>query len=747
MVELLAPAGSYDSFLGALNAGADAIYLGGEKYSARAYADNFTTEQILKAIGVAHIHNCKVYLTLNTLLKESEIEDVVDYVKPFYLAGLDGVIVQDLGVVHILHTVFSDMEIHASTQMTITGVDGALFAHNYGFSRVVPARELSLLEIRTIKEQVPVEIECFIHGAMCYGYSGQCLFSSILGGRSGNRGRCAGPCRLPYRVQGPDIENNAQEAYPISMKDMCVLYKLPELIETGIDSFKIEGRMKSPAYAAGVTALYRKYIDLYMREGKTGYRVEQKDIDTLMHLYIRSEISDGYYDRHNSEKMITLEKPSYLGTDDRLAERLIAGYVKEPEKIPVKMSAFLQINKPMRLTIEDLSGAIQIAREGPLVQEAKQRPVARDQVIAVFGQLGNTELHCAKISASVEEGCFAPVGQLKELRRLCVQEFEKAWCVRNGFQERNLFTEGRLIYDHTKKEKTDQKKNSFDKKLHVSCKTMEQLEVLLHQSPARVYIDSDLWMHHSDRIDALLSKETALQDTQIMLMLPYVKRLRDDSYFGKLAKKLREKQYVHGMLVRTIDELQFAWELKKQMKQPFSIVGDSSLYVMNPYSALLLREYVEEYTLPLELNYQELRSLSDTLTKYDRPQSIVVYGWIPMLISANCIRKTSGHCDHKEYLSKAQALEDRYQKKFPVYNNCEHCYNVIYNSVPLSLHTKWKQLKKMNAAFLRLDFVYESGKECERIYQYYLAKRLGMEPEQCPVAEEYTTGHFTRGIL
>ena len=201
------------------------------------------------------------------------------------------------------------------------------------------------------------------------------------------------------------------------------------------------------------------------------------------------------------------------------------------------------------------------------------------------------------------------------------------------------------------------------------------------------------------------------------------------------------------MLVRTIDELQFAWELKKQMKKPFSIVGDSSLYVMNPYGALLLREYVEEYTLPLELNYQELRSLSDTLTKYDRPQSMVVYGWIPMLISANCIRKTSGHCDHKECMSKAQALEDRYQKKFPVYNNCEHCYNVIYNSVPLSLHTKWKQLKKMNAAFLRLDFVYESGKECERIYQYYLAKRLGMEPKQCPVAEEYTTGHFTRGIL
>ena len=742
MVELLAPAGNYDSFLGALNAGADAIYLGGEKYSARAYADNFTTDQIIKAIDEAHIHNRKIYLTLNTLLKESEIKELIDYVMPFYLAGLDGVIVQDFGVIHILHTVFSDMEIHASTQMTITGVDGAKFAKDYGFTRIVPARELSLEEIKAIKENVSIEIECFIHGAMCYGYSGQCLFSSILGGRSGNRGRCAGPCRLPYQVQGIGIENKTKEAYPISMKDMCTLYKIPELIEAGIDSFKIEGRMKSPAYAAGVTALYRKYIDLYLKEGKQGYQVDRKDVDTLMHLYIRSEIFDGYYDRHNSDKMITLEKPSYLGTDDRLSEELIANYVREPDKIPVIMYASLQIDSTLQLTITDLQGQISVTKEGPVVQKAKQRPVAEEQVVEIFGQLGNTHLHCDEVSAYVEDSCFVPVGQLKELRRLCVEEFEDKWRIRNGFFKREL-----TVSESDDFPKESQLTTNMDKEIHVSCKTLEQLKVLLCHKPDRIYVDSDLFMQHIELINTMISEETESCNVQIMIMLPYVKRRRDNQYFDRLASMVCDHKKICGMLVRNVDELQYALQVKRNKKEGFYIIGDSSLYMMNPYAARFLKDYTNEFTLPMELNYQELRSLSETLSQFGIPQSLTIYGWIPMLISANCIRKTEGLCNHVTCLSKTQALEDRYQKKFPVYNNCEHCYNVIYNSVPLSLHNKWKQIKKMNASFLRLDFVYEKEEECRQIYQYFYDKTKGFEPEYCPVSGEYTTGHFTRGIL
>ena len=237
-VELLAPAGNYEALTGAIAAGADAVYLGGDSFGARAYADNFTQEEICKGIQYAHVFQRKIYLTVNTLVKEKEFIRLYDFLLPFYETGLDGVIIQDLGVFTFIREHFPNLSLHVSTQMTVTGSYGAEFLKKEGASRIVPARELTLEEIKTIKKNVDIEIETFVHGAMCYCYSGQCLFSSILGGRSGNRGRCAQPCRLPYKVNG------GREEYPLSMKDMCTINILPELIEAGIDSFKIEGRMK-----------------------------------------------------------------------------------------------------------------------------------------------------------------------------------------------------------------------------------------------------------------------------------------------------------------------------------------------------------------------------------------------------------------------------------------------------------------------------------------------------------------------
>ncbi len=300
-VELLSPAGNYQAFIGALNAGADAVYLGGERFGARAYADNFTTEEICQALHVAHCMGKKIYLTVNTLFKENEAAGLYDYLCPFYEAGLDAVIVQDLGVFRLIREWFPGLPLHVSTQMTITGAGGAAFLKEQGAVRIVPAREISLSEVRAMKEETGIEIECFIHGSMCYCYSGQCLFSSILGGRSGNRGRCAQPCRLPYQIYAGQ-KQILGEGYPLSLKDMCTLEYIPQLIEAGIDSFKIEGRMKKPEYAAGVTAMYRKYIDLYYRQGADGCRVEPEDLDMLRGLYIRSEIQTGYYERHNGKK-------------------------------------------------------------------------------------------------------------------------------------------------------------------------------------------------------------------------------------------------------------------------------------------------------------------------------------------------------------------------------------------------------------------------------------------------------------
>ena len=288
-VELLAPAGDMACFKAAVNAGADAIYLGGEEYGARAYASNFTTEELCEAICYAHLFDVKVYLTVNTLVKERELSGLCDFIRPFYEVGLDGVIIQDFGVLQTLKSNFPGLELHGSTQMCVTGKYGAELLKEYGVSRVVPAREVSLDEMKEIKA-TGIEVEAFIHGAMCYCYSGQCLFSSFLGGRSGNRGRCAGPCRLPYTAFGQ------KEIYPLSLKDMCTLPILHELLDADIDSFKIEGRMKNPYYVAGVTAIYRKYIDLYYETKQNGkkYKVDQKDLDMLRKLYVRTELETGY---------------------------------------------------------------------------------------------------------------------------------------------------------------------------------------------------------------------------------------------------------------------------------------------------------------------------------------------------------------------------------------------------------------------------------------------------------------------
>ena len=262
-VEILAPAGSYESMVAAVNAGANAVYIGGSRFGARAYADNLDEEAMIRAIDFVHLHNCRIYMTVNTLVKEKELPELYGYLKPYYEAGLDAVLVQDLGVFSYIREHFPDLPLHISTQMTVTGKYSAADLKRMGAVRVVPARELSLKEIREISEATGLEVETFVHGALCYCYSGQCLFSSLIGGRSGNRGRCAQTCRLPFDVEkGDKVLGGKNEKYVLSLKDLCTLDLLPEILEAGVCSLKIEGRMKSPRYTAGVVSIYRKYVDM-----------------------------------------------------------------------------------------------------------------------------------------------------------------------------------------------------------------------------------------------------------------------------------------------------------------------------------------------------------------------------------------------------------------------------------------------------------------------------------------------------
>ena len=733
-VELLAPAGSYEAFTGALNAGADAVYLGGEKFGARAYADNFSAEEICRALRYAHILGKKIYLTVNTLIKEQEFASLYDYLCPFYEAGLDGVIIQDLGVWQYIRETFPGMALHASTQMTITGSQGALFLKEIGAARIVPARELSLAEIKTIKEKTGLELECFIHGAMCYSYSGQCLFSSILGGRSGNRGRCAQPCRLSYQIS--DAEGNAKgdSGYVLSLKDMCTLSFLPKLIEAGIDSFKIEGRMKRPEYAAGVTAVYRKYIDSYYKN-PDGYHVEQADMDRLQKLYIRDEVQTGYYERSNGREMITVRKPGYLKTDEALLSEIAQNYLDGERKLSAAFSASFHAGEKAVLQIE--GGSVSLTAYGPFVEQAQNRPMTQNDFLKQLRRTGNSFVDISDVNIVTGENVFMPVRQVNELRRSATEAFEDRLIEKNGLLARRERVQDTLQKEH--KNFQNRKKQAH---LHVAVRNWEQLETVLRYPCERIYLDSDWYLEEFDQISQCFERMTG---TAIFLALPYVVRERDDSYFQELFSHLTGKLKIDGFLVRNLESL---FRIRSYTSEP-EIVTDVGIYCFNALAGRFLHQYSQESYLPYELNGKECRRLVEKMM--DGPEagdgspriSMVIYGTIPMMLSANCIRKTASACpgrtDSRNVLEDYY-LTDRYHVRFPVFCNCRHCYNVLYNSVPYSLHQKREELSEMRLFAVRLDFVRETGTQTEKILDYYFGKS-----DVFPVTE-YTAGHYKRGV-
>ena len=337
IAELLAPAGSVETMYAAFAAGADAVYIGGSRFGARAYADNAESESLLDAIDYAHLHGKKLYLTVNTLLKEQEMDELYEYLLPFYRQGLDAVIVQDFGVFRRVREWFPDLAIHASTQMIMSGELSAEKLKELGATRIVTPRELSLNEIRSIHKSCDLEIESFVHGALCYCYSGQCLFSSIAGGRSGNRGRCAQPCRMAYSVeQNGKVILPQQKGYILSPKDLCTIEILPKLIEAGVYSLKIEGRMKKPEYTAGVVSIYRKYLDRYLANPKAPYRVSEADKKHLLGLFNRKGFTDGYYTRHNGTSMITYTAPDFRAGENVFLEKIRTDYIGTKLKDNIK---------------------------------------------------------------------------------------------------------------------------------------------------------------------------------------------------------------------------------------------------------------------------------------------------------------------------------------------------------------------------------------------------------------------------
>ena len=751
-VELLAPAGSYEAFLGALNAGADAVYLGGDRFGARAYAENLDTEQICRALHIAHFYGRKIYLTVNTLLKERELSGLYEYLAPFYEAGLDGVIVQDLGVFRYIKEHFPNLPLHGSTQMTVTGKRGAAFLQEQGAVRIVPARELSLEEVRQIKAQTGMAVECFIHGAMCYCYSGQCLFSSMLGGRSGNRGRCAQPCRLPYEIYDGK-KRIFGEGYPLSLKDMCTLKYLPALIDAGIDSFKIEGRMKRPEYAAGVTAIYRKYIDLYYQKGAAGYRVDPADMNRLRGLYIRSEIQTGYYERHNGREMITLEKPGYQGSDEAVLAQVRADYLHEPEKMPVQIHVTVRVGEPLRLTMclaQEDGASVEIA--GETVQPARNAPLTEADIRKQLCKTGESLLTVTDCEICLEGDGFVPVRALNLLRREAVERLEQAVIAarREKAQKQETAGENNMVRpdQSTKKPRTSiqvsplfPQEDSFlteqARLPAIDClvTTYEQLAAVAKADCRRIYLESDLLLAESDRIAALLERQ---EQGCYYLALPYILRERDERYLERLEALLREYgKRVSGVLVRNLEGLSYARLFAgKEGGASWAgrIIADAGLYCFNGEAAAFLGTYCQEITLPYELNAGEASHLTKAVGRLGLQVNQIAYSRIPMMITANCVQKTADLCLSGQGKGRRLSLKDRQGVLFPVVLNCEHCYNVIYNAVPYSLHTAKRELERIGASALRYDFALEDGSQCQQILKGEYS------------FTEYTTGHCKRGV-
>lgn len=726
-VELLAPAGNYDSFIGAINAGADAVYVGGNKFSARAFAENFDTETLCACIKYAHLFGRRVYLTLNTLIKESEFLEIYDYVKPFYEAGLDGVIIQDFGVLRYLKAHFPHMELHASTQMAITGPEFVKMCKELGVSRVVPARELSIEELKAISD-AGIEVECFIHGAMCYCYSGMCLMSSVLGGRSGNRGRCAQPCRLPYEVSV--CGKHVKDVYTLSLKDMCTIEHIPTLIEAGMSSFKIEGRMKRSEYAAGVTALYRKYIDAYYDNPNKALTITDKDKEILEHLYIRSQLHDGYLMKHNGKEMVTLDAPNYNGVDDEVLADINQKYLGYTQKINISMYGYFKVGQKSVLTLCTDAGE-SVSVSGTIVDEAKQAPATEETVLKQLSKFGNTHFSLTNAEVVIDGNVFLPNGMLNALRREAVALLENA-IIEKKFPEITLRN---VIEDASFTPMCDNSISNVcvkdSQKISVLVKDKKQLiELIKHpilNSVNTLYLEEDA-------LDFYLKDHSNISsDIEVAYAMPYVLRGRHlETQRTYLVDLFR--QGVQSVLVRNVEELSLALAVSKQ--KPFHIITDASLYGWNKNAIEAYRVYANKVTLPFELNAKEMRPLRNGNTEQ------IIYGYLPLMITANCIFKTNASCQRPFGTTSYNAyLKDRYGKTFTAVTNCKYCYNIIYNSVPLSLHKKYN---KSLPGSVRLQFSVEEPGQIKSILDYYMGW-LSESNGEFPV-EEYTTVHENRQV-
>ena len=687
-MEILSPAGSPEAVRAAVCAGANAVYLGYGSFNARRNAKNFTEEEIAAAVSYCHLRGVKLYLTLNTLISDRELPEAAQLAMHASKIGIDAVLVQDLGIVRMLRQVVPDLPIHASTQMSVHNLDGVKAAADLGITRAVLARELSGKDIAYICEHSPIEIETFVHGALCMCHSGQCYMSSVIGGRSGNRGLCAQPCRLAY---GWD---DYADLYPLSLKDASMANHLQEFQRMGVASVKIEGRMKRPEYVWVVTKIYADAL----REGRDP---TEEELRRLKHAFSRQGFTDAYYQGETGPHMFGVREntpePRELFAEAR------AAYEKgEGPGVPVKFYALIRPGEPVQVGVEDNEGRV-VTAAGETPEVARSRPVTQADVETQLSKTGGTPYRCTEVRSLVENGLSVPLSALNGLRRQVLDELSAQ---RIAVPERrsNPYKVG-ARYENPRTEPL----------INVSLRKASQLTFeLLRQKPNLIYLPTDEIAADPARV-----KEALFRDIPVCASLP---RVCFDRELPELRRQLEEckKLGITEVLAGNLGLAKMAEEMG------FTLRGDFGLQIFNSQA---VKEYkrlgFKSLTASFELKLAQIRDLSKAVDT-----ELIAYGRLPLMITENCIiHNHSG----RHTCSNTNVLTDRKGVRFPVIK-AWGCRNEILNANKLFLADKQKDYNRAGLWAIRLMFTTENGLECAQVLERY--RGVG----------SYSPTDFTRGL-
>lgn len=773
MSEILAPAGSYEALEAAVKGGCDAVYLGGSRFSARSYATNFDLETLTKGIEYAHLSGVSVYYALNTMIKENEMSKAIEDLDEAYMAGIDAVIIQDLGLASIIKSRYPGLEIHGSTQLSVHSVEGAQFMASQGFNRIVLGRELSLDEIKQIKESCQIELEVFIHGALCYAYSGKCLMSSYIGGRSGNRGSCAQTCRLPFKVSSGGRTSDKQ--YFLSPKDIMSIGLLPMLIEAGVDSLKIEGRMKSPYYVAKVVSLYRKYHGMALT--KEPFEIEEQDLEELMQLFNRGGFTEGYL-KPSKESMISQSKPNHQGliigkvlgydkksrthqimvtkevhkgdtlvvntekeysfqsdkayyegkrqlfikgtvlkhgtpiyriTDIELFKTIEREILKTEPEINLDAYLEVTIGKPLSLTVVSKEHSITVT--GDVVETATNQPVNKKWLEDNLSKTGGTVFGFDQIEISLSENAFVLQKVLKGLRRDALKQMNQV--LARKYPGREICKEG--FIDVTEPNEDGKQM------LTVLLRKRSQFDTIKGYDIDRVILDMNFLTFED--VEVFMKKG---YEGDIYLNLPTIIRNKAKGYVLEVLSRVN-LDLISGFVVGSYD----TWELARVFNK--NLILDDSVLIYNNAMIQSIASETEGFCVAKELSLANLKGLN-------LHRGIVnIYGRQIAMISAQCSYKEAFGC-HKE--SGFYTITDRLGNDMMCFKQCHFCTNFIFNAHKTYLVDKIADYQAVGVNEFRIDFTDETEEEMKAVLG---AVGQGLPPESIGL-KDFTRGHFKKGV-